>query len=282
MILSKKYIAKWVVYNFLGIKCKFKSKPVHIDKINLILDDNYGIGNRIFSIVNAIEYYTPKLLSIYWNNKGWVDKSFKELFDYKFDCEIKEFEEVQKDWKNSKNERTIYYPQASIITFDGIERTLANKNITDSIRNIYSEIFSKIKPSEKVMENINKIKLPESYIALQIRNAPDWNKYGRNENLDKFLDEMSKYSCNTIFYLSCMNKETSDYIKTKNKHKIIELPNKNYNSMYDAVADLYIMSKAKSGIYSFGSTFGELAWWLAENNQPYTIIGSDENWKWMK
>ena len=97
-----------------------------------------------------------------------------------------------------------------------------------------------------------------------------------------FLDEINKYPPETVFYISAMNKETSDYIKNNCKYKILELPDKNYKSMYDAVADLYIMSRAKEGIYSFGSTFGELAWWLAEEEQKYSIAGSDKNWKWIK
>ncbi len=278
-IFEKKYIARWVVYKFLGIKLKLKSKPVHVDTINLVLDENYGIGNRIFSIVNAIKYYTPQNLNIYWDNKRWVTQALKDLFECHFNCNLSEFQEIPKTWTNSKKEHTIYFPQASLITPDKVERTLAKENITDDIRETYRKIFSQIRPSEKINKRIQTISLPKSYIALQVRNAPDWSEYGRNENLDKFVDEINKYPEGTNFYLSSMNKETSDYIKEHTKHKIIELPEKDYKSMYDAIADLCIMSKAKEGIYSYGSTFGELAWWLSDEKQKYTIIGSDKNWK---
>ena len=281
-MFEKKYVTRWLVYNFCGMKLKLKTKPVHIDTVNLVLDDNYGIGNRIFAIVNAIKYYTPKNLNFYWNKNGWVSQSFKDLFDCNFECSVSEFNEIPKNWTNSKTERTIYLPQASIITPDWVERTLSNGNITPEIRKIYREVFCKIKPSKQAEGRIQSISLPESFIALQVRNAADWDKYGRNENLDIFLDEINKYPPETVFYISAMNKETSDYIKNNCKYKILELPDKNYKSMYDAVADLYIMYRAKEGIYSFGSTFGELAWWLAEEEQKYSIAGSDKNWKWIK
>lgn len=278
-IFEKKYIARWVEYAFLGLKIKLKTKPVHIDTINLVLDENYGIGNRIFSIVNAIKYYTPQNLNVYWDNEGWVTQMLKDLFECHFNCNLSEFQEIPKNWINSKKERTIYFPQASLITPDKVERTLAKENITDEIREIYRKIFSQLLPSEKINKRIQAISLPKSYIALQVRNAPDWNEYGRNENLDIFVEEINKYPEGTVFYLSSMNKETSDYIKEHTKYKIIELPEKDYKSMYDAISDLYIMSKAREGIYSYGSTFGELAWWLSDKKQKYTIIGSDKNWK---
>ena len=282
MIIEKKYIARHVVYNFLGIKFKLKTEHEHIDTINLVLDEKYGIGNRIFAIINAIKFYTPKNLNIYWNNSGWVSESFKNLFEYDFEYNINEFGEISNKWNNSKNERTIYFPQASLITPDGAERTLANKNITPEVIDVYKNLFLKLRPSEKVKERIEKIKLPESYVALQIRNAADWNKYGRNESLDSFVNKIKEYPLKTVFYLSSMNKENSDYIKNKMDYKIIELDQKDYNSMYDAIADLYIMSCASEGIYSYGSTFGELAWWLSPSEQKYTIIGTGDNWKWIK
>ena len=48
--------------------------------------------------------------------------------------------------------------------------------------------------------------------------------------------------------------------------------------MKDAVCDLYIMAKAKKAIYSYGSTFGELAFWLNKNMQDVIIVGDQKNW----
>lgn len=53
-MFKKQYTARWIEYNILGIKFKIKSKPEHIDTVNLVLESNYGIGNRIFAIINAL------------------------------------------------------------------------------------------------------------------------------------------------------------------------------------------------------------------------------------
>lgn len=280
-LFDKQYIARWIVFNICGVKLKIKSKPKHIDTINLVLESNYGIGNRIFAIINAIEYYSPLRINIFWDNKNWVGESFYNLFKHHLDCEIVEYnsEEECKKWKNSRKERTIYFPQASLITEDLIERTLSKNNITTDVIKKFKQSFQKIQPSGKVSERINNIVLPENYIALQIRNAKDWNNYGRNESLDLFVNAINSFPSGTVFFLSAMNKETSDFIKQNTDRQIIELPQKDYRSMYDAIADLYILSKAGEGIYSFGSTYGELAWWLSDKEQKYTIIGSGDNWK---
>lgn len=279
-MFKKQYTARWIEYNILGIKFKIKSKPEHIDTVNLVLESNYGIGNRIFAIINALEYYSPKRINFFWDNQGWVNESFYSLFKQNFPCEIVEYNSIEecKGWTNSKNERTIHFPQASLITEDLVERTLAKNNISSDVVNKFKKYFQMLEPSDKVKERINSLSLPENYTALQVRNAPDWDDYGRNENLQLFLDEIKTFPKDTIFYLSAMNKDISDFIKNNSDYKICELIEKNYKSMYD-VTDLYIMSKAVSGIYSYGSTFGELAWWLADKEQKFTIVGSSKNWR---
>ena len=194
-MFKKQYTARWIEYNILGIKFKIKSKPEHIDTVNLVLESNYGIGNCIFAIINALEYYSPKRINFFWDNQGWVNESFYSLFKQNFPCEIVEYNSIEecKGWTNSKNERTIHFPQASLITEDLVERTLAKNNISSDVVNKFKKYFQMLEPSDKVKERINSLSLPENYTALQVRNAPDWDDYGRNENLQLFLDEIKTF-----------------------------------------------------------------------------------------
>ena len=101
-----------------------------------------------------------------------------------------------------------------------------------------------LEPSDKVKERINSLSLPENYTALQVRNAPDWDDYGRNENLQLFLDEIKTFPKDTIFYLSAMNKDISDFIKNNSDYKICELIEKNYKSMYSVTKTTSIFQKS--------------------------------------
>ena len=113
-----------------------------------------------------------------------------------------------------------------------------------------------------------------------MRNSSDWEDFGRNEDLNLFVSAMNGLTNIKTIYLSSMNKNISDELKVKYKGQgeIVELKNKNYKSMQDAVCDLYIMAKAKKAIYSFGSTFGELAFWLRKDMQDVTIVGNQKKW----
>ena len=102
--------------------------------------------------------------------------------------------------------------------------------------------------------------------------------FGRNESLEKYFDEINKLPNNAKIYISTMNRKVSDSFKNKFGDRIVELENKDYSSMIDAVADLYIMSNASFAIYSYGSTFGELAFWLGGAKQKVTVVGSEDGW----
>ncbi len=273
------YYKDWhKVNNIIGIKIKKKLIPRKINKVNLIFDSKTGIGNRIFGLMNAINWFTPDEISMFWDNKGWVSAKFFELFESEFDFKINEFnnKEETKKWKNSKNEITIVSPSCVYKTLEGESLSLKYNKIPYSTIEKYKGIYKKLKPTSKIREKIIKDK---NYISLQVRNAPDWAEYNRNEPIEDFIREIEKYSPDTFFYLSAMTKETSNILKEKFKDRIIELENKDYNSMFDAIADLFNLANSKEAIYSNGSTFCELAWWLSNYTQKVTIIGSNDNWK---
>ena len=48
--------------------------------------------------------------------------------------------------------------------------------------------------------------------------------------------------------------------------------------MFHAVADLYLLSQCDEAIYSCGSTFAELAWWLGGCKAKVSVVGSYKNW----
>ena len=274
------------IYNYLGIKVKKKITPEHYDVLNLIFDKKEGIGNRIFGLINYVYYTNPSVVNIYWDNRGWVNQKFSEIFDYQPNYELNEYHHIsiikrwEKRWKHSNNEITVNYPPVILKTLDGMD--LDFSVITPKLFNKYSKEFKKLKPSNKVLERIHQIYLPKNFVSVQVRNSSDWNSYGRNEAVELFFKEMDKFPQDTVFYISTMNEKTSDAFKNKYGNRIIELPNKNYKSMIDAIADLYILSYAHNAIYSYGSTFGALAFWLSNEFQNVKVIGNRQGWKIQK
>lgn len=279
--MFKKQIDNWhITYSIFGIKFKTKLKPQKIKSITVILDEKSGLGNRINGIMNVINYFEPENINIYWDTKAWVTAPFHELFSFEGDCSINEFSENADMTKISKSFH-IGNPTAALLrNKKGKVIGLKYDKIDENSREEYLSIFEKLKPSQKVINRINAFKTDEEYIALQVRNNNDWEKYGRNESLELFFNKIEQYPKNTKFYLSAMNKETSNIFKEKYPNQILELPNKNYSSMVDAVADTLILGKGKEAIYSYGSTFPELGWWLSGAKQKVQTIGNDDGWKY--
>ena len=268
-------------HKILGLKFRTKLKPKHYNIIGLIFGLKDGIGNRIFGLINAINYFTPNKIYIFWDDKNWVSAKFHDLFNFDLNTEIKEFNNITKFNKIKRNcDLVIEKPDVCIKSLEGKSLGLKYNKLNINTFLKYQKTFQYLKPAEQLEEKINKNIPKEKFTALQIRNNSDWEDFGRNTDLNLFIKELNKSVETKNFFLSSMNKETSDKLKNRisEKIKIFELENKNYKSMQDAVCDLYIMAKAYNAIYSFGSTFGELAFWLSKTLQNVTVIGNQKKW----
>ena len=282
MKLIKKENLGWhTITTVLSLKFKTRIKPKKVDTLNLIFEEIQGIGNRIFGLMNSLNYFSPNKVNLYWLNEGWVSAKFSELFIFKDDNIIFtenskkiKFEEVE----NIKNSFSLYIPPCNLKTKNNVNLGLQFDKIQEIDKAEYRILFSKLKPSEEVQKRINETKIPEKYISLQIRNAPDWEDFGRNEQIEHFITKMKEYPVGTKFYISSMSKEITNIIRKNSGFEIFELNNKNYKSMIDAVADVYLLANGEELICSYGSTFAELAWWLGGAKQTATVIGDESKW----
>jgi hypothetical protein len=265
-------------YNILGFKLKIKFKPTCVDEINLNFDEKVGIGNRIFGLVNVINYFQPKKINLFWDDKNWVNEKLFNLFDLNFSIEINEINDFSEFQKFSSKNITINTPPCDLRTKHGKKLAFLYNSIENQDIEEFKQYFKNILPSKSVQKRLKDVVLPDNCIALQIRNNPDWAEYGRNEELELFYQQIDSLDKDNYFYLSAMNGEISGILKERYKNRIIELPNKSYSSMIDAVADLYVLGKCEKAIYSYGSTFSELAFWLSECKQEVITVGKGMNW----
>lgn len=277
MTFFKIKINGWhTIYSFANIKFKVKNKPKKLHKVNILFNSNAGIGNRINGLLNVISYFKPDIINFYWDNTGWVSSSFKELFSIECDSIINEYSEVSE--MNNENSIVITNLPCFLKNLRGDFVTLKFNEIDKNSISEITNLFKMLKPTDKVLERINSFKYTGDFISLQVRNNKDWDDYGRNESLDLFFQEIEKFPKDTKFYLSAMNQEISKIFKDRYPNQILELPQKDYLSMFDAVADLYILSRGKNAIYSYGSTFADLAWWFSNGQQNVRIVGNESKW----
>jgi hypothetical protein len=268
-------------YNILkifGIKLKLQRQKKY-ENISICLSPDAGLGNRLNALIFAILYDNPQKILMYWDTKGWVTKSFKDLFKFNYPVELNETNDINEVNKNEEYyciSQPRYKLKCNKKTFDLSDLKHMSKEFISENLNV----FKALEPKDSIKSRIGEFEnlYSDNFVALQVRNNADWSEFGRNEDLEKFFDCMDKFPKETKFYLSAMNDEISNIFKSKYPDRILELPNKDYSLMTDAVADLYIMAKAKNAIYSYGSTFAELAWWFSGADQNCTVIGTPEHW----
>ena len=249
-----------------------------------------GLGNRIKSIVSYLRYYKPKHLNIYWQDTDWVDARFFDLFKLDAPFSVTEY--------NDFNILQLLAAPETLTPYNGGTELLVAEdefspqeyrpidgeynNIPPKIIKLYLPWFKMFKPSDKVQKRINEISLPSNAVAVQVRNAPDWQNYfGGNEPSEIFFRLMDKYPPDTVFYLSTMSKEVALPFYQRYGKRIIELPNKDYHSMIDATADMFLLGSTNEAIYSIGSTFSEVGWWLGGAKAKVTIAGSKDHWQYL-
>jgi len=254
--------------------------------IHLRLTDGSGIGNRLKKIISYIRYYKPRHINLYWETENWVPAKFTDLFqtdwnmtEYNDPFLIKNFpySEPLFEYVNTFNLLTVVtdFKDGKHTFIDG-----AYNRIPPNILDIYRPYFTAIRPSKAVQKRIDEVRLPPNAVAVQIRNAPDWqNWFQGNEPLETFFALMDKHPKDTIFYLSAMSKEVAAPFYERYPKRIIELPHKDYHSMVDAVADMYIIGQTENAIYAYGSSFSEVGWWLGGAKAKVEIAGSDKHWK---
>jgi len=239
-----------------------------------------GIGNRIKSMAARFAYYKTKEMYLAWPASGWVNKSFKDLFDlsaggYKIKEINRRIPVIESDivaQAEKQSGSVLIDAKAGVIS---IEKS-KYEEVSDIVNKEYGDFFNSLKPSKKVLERINSVQLPEDFISVFVRENYDWAKFGRGNRLDEFIKALDDKSVS--IYLSCMNLQTSKEFRKLYKGEVFELVGKDYSSDIDAVADLYILSKAKTAIYSYGSTFCEAAYYLSGCRQKVTIIGNRDKW----
>lgn len=260
------------------------------DKNTIVVAQDSGIGNRIQFMASAIRIYNIKDFDLYWTTDGWVSAAFSDLFDFEWDYEVREHRELVMR-RNLPEEAPICYTKGwrlYISPEDGLSRffpwlydnaehgfsiDFEYNRIPERIRDIYRPFFKRLKPSKAVFERISAVELPENTVALQVRNNSDWQAHNRNIGLEKYFAKMEKYPKNTKFFLCAMNKETENAFIERFGGRIIVQKEKNYKSMIDAAADLFLMAQCSRMVLSFESSFGCLAWWLGGAAAKVEIVG---------
>lgn len=260
-----------------------------------------GLGNRVKGIANFYQLGYRKFTLI-WNTKSWVTDSFNHLFILK-GCIIHEVTSNEKKYVLCTKILRRFLPLGVVkeecpfwsfilprrFHYENLKHkwSFSNKEtysidfkfneIPEDIRNLYRPFFSALYPSSLVKERICSVELPSNIVGVQIRNTGIKADAKDVSSLQTIYAAMERESSDTLFFISAMNDEIASLFKARFQGRIIELPNKDYSSMVDAVADMWLLGHCAKMIASPGSTFSEVAWWWGGAKIPVDHLKSEYN-----
>lgn len=248
----------------------------------VVINTNYmGLGNRLkFLNVYHVNYGLENT-RLFWNRTGWVNKPLSAIFTLDGIDTFKEYampptgllppimchpskprfrergfwrfdvddDLPQEFWTDRGGMR---FPQIDF-RFD---KTPANYLAK------YKPFFAALRPTAAVMQRANTLSITADHVCVQVRNTVDKGDAANVPRLSSFIDRMHAMPSHTRFFISCMDASFASVFRQEFGSRVDELPGKDYRSMVDAAADMLLLGRGSTLIYSQGSTFGEVAWWL--------------------
>lgn len=260
--------------------------PVIGKKLVVINISYMGIGNRLKLMASYHRNYGLDGATLYWNVEGWVNSPFSDLFQFQ-GAKFKETPIHLKSWMVPiicSPEKPYWWPRG-YWRFD-VEGELGEEfQIVRNGRRFpaidfryeqtpqpyfddYKKFFAQLLPSAAVQARVDTLKLPARAVGIQLRISDDPMDAARFPTLEAYVAAMHAYGPAACFFVSGMNRTVTDALRAEFGDRILELPGKNYRSMVDATADLYLLAACEQLLVSDGSTFGEVAWWLGGCRQP--------------
>lgn len=228
-----------------------------------------GLGNRLKGLANLYAWEGSKKITLRWGMDDWVPERFEDLFEMRdapgFRCASYlqdgfsrmllvpyPLGHTRLFWQFYSHPRWAGLPARIDFLYHRTPQVVWEK---------YKPFFDQLRPSAKVMARVGECRLPESYVAVHIRNSLRKNDPKNVCTLEAVIDAMRGYPEKTVFFISCMEKTIAERFVAEFRERVVELPCKNYYSMIDAVADMWLLGQGQEIVCSSGSTFPEVAWW---------------------
>ena len=139
--------------------------------------------------------------------------------------------------------------------------------IPQSFINSQKKYWDRIKPVDIVEKRIENV---VAETVVHIRKNTDW--YGHlTPDLSLYLDTIQKIDGKV--YLIAHNQKVAQEICANFPNKIELLPDKNYKSFTDIVAEMLVVSRAKTIFATEFSSFPEVGWWMGGCKANVVVLG---------
>lgn len=262
--------------------------------------DYYGLGNRIKGLANFYSRGYRRFLML-WNTESWVTDRWDNLFELRgarvcavnspslLYSVIKTFlrrfvplgvvREETPFWSfilPAHLQREEFRHRWSFSNHSTFSVDWLFNRTPNDVKEYYRRFFSALSPSELVLRRIPQI-ADLNLVGVQIRNTDIAEDEKDVASIESIFGVMEQYPKECEFFISCMTKEVSIKVHERFGNRVVELKNKDYSSMIDAVADMWILAHCPEMIVSPQSTFSEVAWWWGGCKSKVTMLETEYN-----
>ena len=263
-------------------------------KLIVINSDYMGLGNRLKLLAIYDASYGLDHTTLYWNRQGWVNTSLGEIIHIEGTSGFREVPINLKSWmvpiithptKSYWRSRGYWrfdvdaeLPSDYLIERQGCVFPAVDFLFGDTPQpylNRYLRFFARLRPSPAVAARVSAVQLRPQDVAVQVRITLDKNDAANVPRAETYLRHMRAFPADTRFFISAMDETVSAIFREVFGDRVVELPGKQYRSMIDATADMYLLSQPGTLLASGGSTFGEVAWWLGGGRQAVVKIDAE-------
>ena len=263
--------------------------------------DYYGIGNRIKGLANFYARGYRRFL-VLWNTENWVTERWDRLFELR-DTQVcalypgcacyavlkfllRRFMPVGIVREEAPFWSFILPPQLQRDEFrhhwhfakvPSYSVDWWFNRVPNDVREYYRLFFEALKPAPEVCRKIGDQNYGVGLVGVQIRNTNLAADMKDVASLETMFRIMETFPCDRKFFVSCMTEEVSQKVHERFGDRVVELKNKDYKSMIDAVADMWILGQCAEMIVSPESTFSEVAWWWGGCRSQVTMVRAEYN-----
>lgn len=250
-----------------------------------------GIGNRLKAMASFHRLHGLRRAHIYWCVDEWVNQPLTSAFVVRslgpfFEHTMKPIpalpgfyaypgiphSETRGSWRLAVDDdlpRSFDYTQDGA-TFPVID--FAFHSIPATYLQSYLDFFTNVGPSAQVAARMRDVSIAEDDVCVHVRIPANPKDRIRASPFECFVEAMRAVPTSGRFFVSAHNAEVPFKLRQIFPGRIVELPNKRYDSLIDGTADLFLLAKGQNLIASRGSTFSEVAWWLGGAQQHVTSV----------
>ena len=237
------------------------------------LNHHVGMGNRLITLANQYVWCGKTDLHLRWGLDDWLPEPFENLFRMTDAPNFRVRSVPITEWsravclpypKGHRENWRFYVPAERRSECEGGVIDCLYEQTPEWAVKAYEPFFRQLRPSERVWARIRACAVTRDDVCVQVRNTNRKGEYANVSSIRQIVTVMRKFDSSQRFFVSAVDEDYYREIEREFPGRVFGLPDKDYASMVDTVAEMWLLGQGKELICMGGSTFPEISWWWGD------------------